>query len=98
MVTGAALSWGCLYLLINDGSGRRSAYSLRESVTYDTAWGINGDAGLIAAAVNRREAPVGILWDRLEEYPHEAEGASAEDVAAAVAILRRKYPSTEYVN
>lgn len=54
-------------------------------------WHLTGDAKTLAWCVVKGQTPVGILLDRLEEYPEEC-AAPVEVVAEAVRQLRERNP------
>jgi hypothetical protein len=51
---------------------------------------LKGDSFLLAVGVHQKEVPVGILLDRLEEYPEEVAELPAEQVSEVVRELRRR--------
>jgi hypothetical protein len=62
-------------------------------ILYDT----NGDLAILIRQYWRRKCPLGIVLDRLEEYPTELEAhplTATETVAEIVAWLRSQKPVT----
>lgn len=75
---------------------------VRSSQTYDTEQRkgikrLRGESWIIAAQVVQKFCPVGILLDRLTEYPEECD-APPEVVAEAVAQLRERNPNGNETN
>lgn len=58
---------------------------------------LRGESGLLCLSVLRREAPVGILLDRLEEYPEECE-CPPDELARVIRQLRERNPNGNETN
>lgn len=70
-------------LLVMDGVDAAGPYSW-------SVW-LTGGAGLLANGVMEGEVPIGILIDRLEEYPYEA-GGEGTRLPECVLFLRHEHP------